>query len=121
MTKLFEYFLNNIKNNLLLERNNLKYAKRLDYSRVSDIIEKQSHSHFVQTFLKEVVEKWSSYHLSPKFLMIQRTKTSDRIYSFEFGNKKEGYRGLGFQNKDTFYVIDLFGNHKDYEKKVMRL
>lgn len=124
MTTLFDSCYKNILHdlNFLLEKNDLRYAQTLDVSRVQNIIAKFAHTPFVQTFLKEVQQNWNQYHLLPKFTMINRTKqSSNRIWSFEFGTKRDGYRGFGIQQKDTFFVTDLFSNHRDYDKAVMKL
>ena len=123
MTTTFDFFVNTIleNNSFLLEKTDLKYASTLDISSVQDLISKNSTTPFIKTFLGEVVENWNQYHLTPKFTMINRTKRGDRMWSFEFGTKRDGFRGFGFQKGPVFYVTDLFSNHRDYDKALMKL
>lgn len=124
MTNSFDSICESILENLHIihEKNDLRYATNLDISNVENLIKKYSTTPFIQTFLKEVYQNWNSYHLAPKFTMINRTKKStNRSWSFEFGTRKDGYRGLGYQERDVFYVTDLFSNHREYDKAIMRL
>lgn len=123
MTNLFDSFVETILENsrVVLEKTDLRYASNLDISAVQDLISKNSTNPFVQTFSNEVVANWNQYHTTPKFTMINRTKRGDRMWSFEFGTKRDGYRGFGFQKGPTFYVTDLFSNHRDYDKALMKL
>lgn len=124
MTNSFDSICESILENLYIihEKNDLRYATNLDISNVENLINKYSTTPFIQTFLKEVYQNWNSYHLAPKFTMINRTKKStNRSWSFEFGTRKDGYRGLGYQERDVFYVTDLFSNYREYDKAIMRL
>lgn len=106
----------------ICEKNDLKYAEVLDVSRINDLLIKNSTTPFVQSFNNEVVKDWNRFHLLPKFTLINRTKKSqNRIWSFEFGTKREGYRGFGIQEGRTFTVIAIFSNHRDYDKAIMKL
>jgi hypothetical protein len=124
MTPFFDKIYNLIAESqkIILEKNDLKYAETLDLSRIKDFLFKNSNTPFVQSFYSEVVKDWNRYHLMPKFTLIERTKKSQhRVWSFEFGTKREGYRGFGIQQERNFVVLAIFSNHRDYDKAIMKL
>ena len=107
--------------NLILERNALPYAASIDVSAVQSDLIKDAHKPYVSKFRDEVLNAWGTYHLLPRFDMINRVKASQRLMSFEYGTRADGFRGIGYQQGPAFFVTHLFSNHRDYDKFVKRL
>ncbi len=108
--------------NLILERHAVPYQTSIDTKGIQSVLTKNAHHPYVIKFIEEVWKAWSSYHLSLKFDYVNRTKqSSQRLISFEYGTKADGFRGIGYPQGSVFMVTRLFPNHREYEKFIRQL